>query len=338
MGWPMAVAAIGTAVIGAMASKQRTNEANTNAANAASLEWERQLHSQWLQNQYQTELNNTNWAESKAAAAQAQQFSMASAKQQQQAAQAMADISWKRQIDLYKKRYQITVRDMKAAGLNPILAAGGGFNVGSGLTAPVPSAGQASAYQARGSAGQAGSGNAPRQQTFMHPLIGGDISNSAANFARTMQQLSQVEKTQSEIAKIGEETKFVTQQVTHEMLRQIETRARTEKITKEEQEIVHRTNNLVEQFNKIGMEIQVLDADLQLKNASSAEKRARMREIDAKVGQLRAITKQINMEQKKVKTRTDVYETQYGKILGYLRAFTEAINLNVGGAIMKAFK
>lgn len=40
--------------------------------------------------------------------------------------------AFNRSYGAYKKRYQDTTADMKAAGLNPILAASSGFNVGSG--------------------------------------------------------------------------------------------------------------------------------------------------------------------------------------------------------------
>lgn len=44
-----------------------------------------------------------------------------------------AEDAWDRTYGAYKSRYQDTMADMKAAGLNPILAAAsGGFNVGSG--------------------------------------------------------------------------------------------------------------------------------------------------------------------------------------------------------------
>lgn len=50
-----------------------------------------------------------------------------------------ADKAWDRTKDAYARRYQVTMADMKAAGLNPILAAGsGGFNVGQSPIAPVP--------------------------------------------------------------------------------------------------------------------------------------------------------------------------------------------------------
>lgn len=62
-----------------------------------------------------------------------------------------ADDAWDRTSSAYARRYQTTMADMKAAGLNPILAAGsGGFNVGSGPVATManlPKTEVASAYE-----------------------------------------------------------------------------------------------------------------------------------------------------------------------------------------------
>ena len=52
--------------------------------------------------------------------------------------QQMANIAYRRSSRSYKSRYQDTMADMRHAGLNPILTATGGFNVGSGVTAQMP--------------------------------------------------------------------------------------------------------------------------------------------------------------------------------------------------------
>ena len=45
-------------------------------------------------------------------------------------AQKASAVAFDRSYDAYKRRYQDTVADMKLAGINPIMAASGGFNVG----------------------------------------------------------------------------------------------------------------------------------------------------------------------------------------------------------------
>ena len=50
-----------------------------------------------------------------------------------------AKTSYQRDLRAYSRRYQTTAKDMKSAGLNPILAATSGFNVGSGVKANMPS-------------------------------------------------------------------------------------------------------------------------------------------------------------------------------------------------------
>ena len=53
-------------------------------------------------------------------------------------------LQFEREYGAYKTRYQDTMADMEKAGLNPILAASGGFNVGSG-----PKASTAQAFQSQ---------------------------------------------------------------------------------------------------------------------------------------------------------------------------------------------
>lgn len=95
-------------------------------------------------------------------------------------------------MDAYKKRYQHTMEDMRRAGLNPILAASGGFNVGSGPTASAPTAHMA---------------NSP--ETFMTNAK--SVQNIDQSKATVRSILKDVEKTGGEIGKIAKETRNLNQ-------------------------------------------------------------------------------------------------------------------------------
>lgn len=74
-------------------------------------------------------------------------FGRSNAKQQQSASRDSSTTAWNREYGAYKSRYQDTMADMRAAGLNPIMAAGGGFNVGSGPSASAAPMAMANAPQ-----------------------------------------------------------------------------------------------------------------------------------------------------------------------------------------------
>ena len=113
----------------------------------------------------------------------------------------------------YGTRYQTTVQDMRAAGLNPILAASGGFNVGN---SPI----------------------APMAQTFQGNMSGTQsISSTAKNYQDIEQSKKQMEKIDAEKNEIIQNIENKKQEVKESIERIAKTRAETGKITQEEMDV-----------------------------------------------------------------------------------------------------
>lgn len=98
-----------------------------------------------------------------------------------QAARLNSAESFAREYGAYKTRYQDTVADMREAGLNPILAASGGFNVGSGASS-TPA------------------------QTFQTQYP--DVSTSAKNVAEAFESRSRVSKNAQEIKNLVKQARL----------------------------------------------------------------------------------------------------------------------------------
>lgn len=116
--------------------------------------------------------------------------------------------AYQRERELYSTRYQMTMADMEKAGLNPILAASSGFQVGS-----VPSVAQA---------------QYPQGQTYAEGL-------SAAN---------QVRRTDTEIEVMRQELENKRQVIRESVARIARTRAETQVATQTEKNLVRQWLNL----------------------------------------------------------------------------------------------
>ena len=144
---------------------------------------------------------------------------MASAFQAQSASRHMTSTQNRRAQYMYKNRYKWTMEDMKRSGLNPILAATGGFNVGSG-----PQIASAQSFQA------------PASQS---------LSSTALDFAKTEQSGAETEKIAEETDKIHSEINLILRQII--------------KTDTENKQVVQNINNLLMQYQKIGQEITSLE-------------------------------------------------------------------------------
>lgn len=133
--------------------------------------------------------------------------------------------AWAQELDAYKRRYRNTMDDMKDAGLNPIMAATGGFNVGNGPDPSMP-------------------------QTFMteQPNFNMDMASSARQF-------SEISKIQEEKKKLQAETKKIMAETTTEIHQALKVREEARLVSTEEKLTSQKIFNAEQEFNKLSQEI-----------------------------------------------------------------------------------
>lgn len=231
---------------------------------------------------------DTQWQRAQQAATTAYDRSMAS-----------SALQWKRETDFYRGRYQDTAADMRAAGLNPILAASGGFSVGSTPTAPHVQAHMAQPHSA---------------QAFQSHRPDFNPSSSALSFARA--------KT--------EKSKFTLNR--NKAMESLENIARSRQQRKlmsaQEKQTLQNIYNLEQAHIKMAHEILLImdKADKTKQDIINAQK---MRK------QIVANTIRLQAETAKLKEIAKVYDGPIGTMLAYIREIMQAVGIPVAAAIIK---
>jgi hypothetical protein len=198
-----------------------------------------------------------------------------------------ADLNWMRQENLYKNRYQYTTEDMKKAGLNPILAASGGFQVGSQPTPSMPS----------------------------HPMI----ANNEPQFGSTARDFAVAELSQQQTETEKQKIKNLKEQAKETIAKTYVERAKKGLITQQERESVQRIMKMHSEMERMQNEILLMKerGELAAKEKQKIEKQIQV----------------VNLEMNKLKQSSNVYKTAFGQWMNYLKAFTEAIGVNLGGVV-----
>lgn len=214
-------------------------------------------------------------------------FGKSNAKDAREFSHNMAIASFDREYDAYKSRYQDTMTDMRRAGLNPILAASGGFNVGSGPGGGTPGPGiQAPA-----------------------PMI--DSGSSAQSFA-------QAEKNVADTAKSKSETALNRKRAIESVQKALLLRAQTSATKQGERESVARMLKAEQEFARITHEIDKVQSETLLNESQKAYVNQLKSKAEAEI-------ERIGAEVSHLRKLGDVYDGPIGKLLAYLEAITKSI-------------
>lgn len=263
-----------------------------------------------------------------------------------ESADAQSDLMDKQNVmnmENYKKRYQVTTEDMRKAGLNPILAATGGFSVG----------------------------NSPQVQThapdmsFMSKGIS-DMANSAKSFFETDQIQEETKKIMEETNKIKNDADLSLAQAEKERSITTMNQAQAEKIAWETKktgfdikESMSRTQKNIAETDFIGTQKKFTEQKTEESRATeerlvsdikvNVEKMKNLMAdtmliyekgelTKAEKGKIEAETKNLQAQLSKLEAISDVYKTASGKYNAWIKEFGESLKIPGSGGLGILFK
>lgn len=220
-----------------------------------------------------------------------------------------AALAFQRSYDTYKRRYQDTMADMEAAGLNPILAAGsGGFNVGTG-----PQVSSAQGYMAQ-------------------PV---NISASSAyeNMKSGELKTAQRGETEQNTKKIMAETKKVRQDTLLSLAATEKTRAEKGLVNAQEKKTLQEVRNLEKQWWNLVQEFNLISNQAYAAASQNRLNQSKVKEVEALTLQINKVTEKLQAELKMLNKMASAYESDIGGVLGYVKAIMDALNINLGAVV-----
>lgn len=227
----------------------------------------------------------------------------------------------------YAQRYQYTTKDMIKAGLNPILAATGGFSVGNSPQTSLPS-------------------------TSMAPMPNtGDVSNSARNFKETKAIEEQTKNTVRQRDVIIASANKIRQETNKVLADTARARAEAGYISQNERKLVQEISNLQKQIILMTEQIYRTQSEKQLieqQHLTEKEKQSLTRELKREAkGRRMKLVREIAMIEAGLQQLFDtaeVYRSPVGQIISYIKEIRESLGISVNagahgtGSLIKMLK
>lgn len=210
------------------------------------------------------------------------------------------DRQYERDRDDWMNRYYRTTADMRRAGLNPILAATGGIQVGATPSVDLPSVPQ----------------TAP-------------VSMPDLDFGSTAKKIAEAKKAEAEAGKAKEETVLAKNRAMSELASMAKMRAETKKATTEERLSFQKIYNAEKEF-------EVLNKQLDQIQSQTAVNEAERSKIAQMTENLFTIGKQLKMELEKLGRTANVYSGPAGQVISYVKEIMGS--LPVSGSATKLIK
>lgn len=210
-------------------------------------------------------------------------------------------------LDAYGRRYQMTTADMRAAGLNPILAASSGFGVG-----------------------QSPQMMAPQLQQY-------NIGSTAESFERADQLRKEKVKTVAETKKTINEAKLIRNKAREVVFNIKKLRSEKNLIDQNEENAVREMFNLEQDFFKKANEISKLQFEiLEIEKRTALQDteinfiQANKEKIKAETKNLATVQEKIKAEIAKLKKIAEVYDRPGGLILAYIQEIMKSLGMVIG--------